>query len=258
MTTRQYFCILLLVSLTTVLLASVWEFWLEDLSLALLSQGYIPESLSVRWEYVITVSVFSGIALIVPALVGCQFIARQKADTEKLISLAETDHLTGLYNRRKLTELIEEELARHRRFQHGLSVILLDTDRFKAVNDTEGHAAGDWLLKEISARITGTIRDVDMAGRWGGDEFLVVCPETDLQGAMQLAEKLRANIAEIPFGSLGTLTISCGVAAAETQDVNAESLINRADKALYAAKDTGRNRVANWAELATTDYLPKT
>lgn len=247
MTTRQYFFILLGVLLTVVLLASGWEFWLEDLCLSLLSKNHVPESLSERWEYVTTVSVFITVSLIVPALLGRQLIARQKSNTDKLIKLSETDHLTGLYDRGKITELLEEELTRHHRFEHGVSVILLDVDHFKEVNDSSGHAAGDRLLKAISARIATAIRNVDVAGRWGGEEFLVICPETSLVDATRVAERLRASIADSPFGEVGTKTVSCGVATAYA-DEQLSPLINRADVALYEAKAGGRNQVVPQSE----------
>ena len=135
------------------------------------------------------------------------------------------------------------ELARYQRYKRELSVVLIDVDYFKQTNDTLGHAKGDLLLKAISARIVNTIRNVDILGRWGGEEFLVICPETDLQGATQLAEKLCESIRGASFGELGSKTVSCGVATVDT-DANMITLMNRADKGLYAAKDAGRNQVA--------------
>jgi diguanylate cyclase (GGDEF)-like protein len=243
MTRLQYYSFLLLGVLSVVALAVAWEFWAEDFLGTRFLDYYTPESENERWEYVISVASFSALALILPALIGGKLIARQLALTDELTHLAENDYLTGLYNRGKLTELLERELSRQQRYKRDLSVLLLDVDYFKQTNDKMGHAAGDRLLKAISARIADTIRDVDILGRWGGEEFLVICPETDLQGAQQLAEKLCRAVAAAPFGELGSKTVSCGVATA-VAETKLDTLITRADNALYAAKNAGRNQVA--------------
>ena len=242
MTRLQYYGVLFLGFLSVIALGTGWEFWGEDILAPVFIESYAPESEGERWEYVISIAVFSVIALVLPALIGGRLIARQRVLTDELTRLAENDYLTGLYNRSKLTELLEMELARHQRYKRDLSVIMVDIDYFKKTNDSMGHAAGDRLLKAISARIGDTTRNVDIAGRWGGEEFLVICPETDLQGARQLAEKLRQAIGGTAFGELGSKTVSCGVAAVGT-DINLDMLVNRADKALYAAKEAGRNKV---------------
>jgi diguanylate cyclase (GGDEF)-like protein len=242
MTRLQYYGILFLGILSVTVLGAGWEFWAEDMLGPRFMENYTPESEAERWEYVVSVAMFSAIALLLPALIGGRLIARQLVLTDELTRLAEHDYLTGLYNRSKLTELLEMELARHQRYKRDLSVVLVDVDYFKRTNDTLGHAAGDRLLKAISARMADTIRNVDIPGRWGGEEFLVICPETDLQGANQLAKKLCEAISGTPFGELGSKTVSCGVAAVDT-DTKLDMLINRADKALYAAKDAGRNQV---------------
>ncbi|MGB5439676.1 MAG: GGDEF domain-containing protein [Gammaproteobacteria bacterium] len=243
MTKLQYYGILLIVILTIIVLGVGWEFWAEDLLGPLFIENFTPESVDERWEYVLSIAAFSAIALLIPALVGSRLIAQQQILTDELTQLAENDYLTGLYNRCKLTERLEVELARHQRFNRALSVVLIDVDYFKKTNDTMGHYAGDRLLKSISARIVDTIRSVDIPGRWGGEEFLVICPETDLQGATQLAEKLCQSIGGTPFGELGSKTVSCGVAAVNT-DTKLVTLMNRVDKALYTAKHAGRNQVA--------------
>lgn len=165
--------------------------------------------------------------------------------TEKnklLETLSISDRLTGLYNRLKLDQVLEEELARNKRGSSGFSVILLDVDHFKSVNDTFGHQVGDQVLIAIAKILKEGIREVDVVGRWGGEEFLIVCRETDQDGARVLAEKLRAAIAACSFPVVGTKTSSFGVAALRPQET-VDALIARADSALYRAKDGGRNCV---------------
>jgi diguanylate cyclase (GGDEF)-like protein len=243
MTRLQYYGILLLVIVSILILGAGWEFWLEDLLSPHFSQHFTPEAERERWEYVASIGVFSAIALLLPAFIGSKLITRQSELTDELTQLAENDYLTGLYNRGKQTQLLELELSRFRRYKRAMSVVLIDVDYFKQTNDTMGHAAGDRLLKLISARIVENLREVDIPGRWGGEEFLVICPETDLRGATQLAEKLCQNIQATPFGELGSKTVSCGVASVAADD-NLDDLMKRADNALYAAKDAGRNQVA--------------
>jgi diguanylate cyclase (GGDEF)-like protein len=157
-----------------------------------------------------------------------------------------TDSLTGLFNRRQLFALAEHEFQRARRFGRSLSAIMLDIDHFKQVNDTFGHAAGDQVLSNVARRLKAAVRSIDIVGRYGGEEFVLLLPETQLHGAGLLAERLRQKIAAEPVVTLAgpvSVTVSMGVAAssAEVRDVNA--LINNADAALYAAKRAGRNRV---------------
>jgi diguanylate cyclase (GGDEF)-like protein len=158
--------------------------------------------------------------------------------------LAITDGLTGTYNRRHFFELAEQELNRARRFGHPVSAILLDVDRFKQVNDTHGHAAGDQVLRSVAERCDESIRDIDILGRYGGEEFAIILPATDLSGARNVAERIRQCISDVPvltdWGDI-TITVSVGVAS-NGQGVAA--LLNHADAAMYAAKQDGRNRVA--------------
>jgi diguanylate cyclase (GGDEF)-like protein len=140
--------------------------------------------------------------------------------------------------------LAENELNRARRFQYPVSAIMLDVDHFKQVNDTYGHAVGDQVLRVVAERCHESIRDIDILGRYGGEEFAITLPATDLSGAHSVAERLRRSIADVPIpterGDI-TITISLGVAS-NTQDV--ATLVNRADAAMYAAKQAGRNCVA--------------
>lgn len=153
-----------------------------------------------------------------------------------------TDALTGLFNRRRLDQTFDHELGRACRYGHPLSLILIDLDRFKAVNDTHGHQMGDQVLQDVSAILRHGIRSADTVGRWGGEEFLIICPETDLDGAMAVAEKLRATVAAAAWPPTTPITSSFGIAQFNTGD-SMKDLVARADAALYRAKTFGRNRV---------------
>jgi diguanylate cyclase (GGDEF)-like protein len=153
-----------------------------------------------------------------------------------------TDRLTGLFNRLKLDEDIAYAIKRKTRIKSEFSVILLDIDNFKQINDTYGHLIGDWVLRAFASLLKKSVRDSDIIGRWGGEEFLIICPDTGLKGSLNLAEKLRKRIAGSHFPEIGLLTASMGVAV-HIRDENADLFIARADKALYRAKKGGRNRV---------------
>jgi len=161
---------------------------------------------------------------------------------EKLKKLASTDSLTELFNRNKLNESIQNEINRTNRFHHGLGIILLDIDYFKSTNDTFGHNVGDKVLQEFSNILKEKIRETDIVGRWGGEEFLIVCPETDLKGILELAESLRISIQDYSFSIVDKKTSSFGVTIYEKSDT-IKTMISRADKALYKAKENGRNKV---------------
>jgi diguanylate cyclase (GGDEF)-like protein len=162
------------------------------------------------------------------------------AQALKLEELATTDALTGVFNRRKFNELIRVEIERVNRYGKPLSFVILDIDLFKRVNDTLGHEAGDHVLVLLAALIDGCIRNVDSLARWGGEEFVILLPQVDLRGAVELAERVRDAVG----GRRPTLgvTISCGVAEYQPPET-ADSLFARADRALYRAKDLGRDRV---------------
>ncbi|MBI5255074.1 MAG: GGDEF domain-containing protein [Burkholderiales bacterium] len=163
--------------------------------------------------------------------------------TQRLVSTLRQasvrDPLTGLFNRRAMTEALERQWLRHRRTQAPLAVLAIDIDHFKRINDTLGHAAGDSVLIHLSTLLQNHVRGEDVVGRVGGEEFLLLLPDTQAPQAIALADRLRVLVrAE----SLGT-TISVGIALAHSVDDSAESLIARADAALYRAKDAGRNRI---------------
>lgn len=167
--------------------------------------------------------------------------ALQEANA-RLEMLATTDPLTGLANRRQLLAAIDREISRSDRYGHPFSVILMDVDFFKSLNDSFGHDAGDSVLLQIAAMLGEHSRKSDMAGRWGGEEFLMVCPETDLESAANLAELFRARIAHHDFSLPVLVTASFGVEQYR-QGTNAETLVKGADDALYGAKRDGRNCV---------------
>ena len=157
-----------------------------------------------------------------------------------------TDSLTGLHNRRHFLELAELEFHRARRYQHPLSAMMLDIDHFKRVNDTYSHALGDQVIQAVAALCRENLRDIDLMGRYGGDEFVALVPEVNLDDARKAAERLRKIIADAPIdterGPLN-VTISIGVVALAPDYLDFASLLNQADAALYTAKNAGRNRV---------------
>ncbi len=163
---------------------------------------------------------------------------------KELEELSVTDHLTRLYNTRKLDEDLAKEIARHNRYGHPLSAIMADVDDFKAVNDRFGHLVGDDVLREAATIIKSNVRNVDLAVRYGGEEFLVLCPDTGLESAHRLAEKLRRFVEVNDFLGVGHVTMSFGTA----QHVPAEegrAFLARADGKLYQAKRQGKNQVCS-------------
>ncbi len=169
-------------------------------------------------------------------------ITEQKRLQDEVRKLSVTDRLTGLANRLKLDETLEGELCRSKRSGAVFSVILIDLDHFKDINDTLGHQAGDEVLVEVAGIFQTNTRQVDLAGRWGGEEFLVISPDTDRKGVRVLAERIRVALETHPFSCGAQITASFGTASWKTQDT-LSSLISRADRGLYLAKRTGRNRV---------------
>lgn len=240
---KTHFNLVLLATLVSVvLLSSAWEFLFEDIVGSVIGDEHEPESLSKRIEYVFSIAVFVAISLIFPAMVGYKLIENHETLTRKIKRLSEEDYLTKLNNRRKIHEVIENEISRSKRYNSTFAVILLDIDNFKTTNDSFGHNTGDHLLIQISDIIRQTIRESDIASRWGGEEFLVFCPHTNNDGAFALAEKLRNSIEKSEFEGVGYKTASFGVAHIEHGD-SVKSLIHRADEALYSAKNSGKNMV---------------
>jgi len=161
---------------------------------------------------------------------------------KKLEELATKDFLTDLVNRRRFFEQLESAMAEARVKKIGLSIVMLDIDFFKRINDTFGHDSGDVVLKNTALRVRELLRSSDCAARFGGEEFVLMLRETRIDAAMAIAEAVRGKIANVPFDLVGTVSASFGVAE-WNQNEEGRALINRADKALYVAKQSGRNRV---------------
>ena len=174
-------------------------------------------------------------------------ITDRKEMERELRRLATTDPLTGANNRRRFTEISERELQRCKRYGHPLCVMILDADKFKSVNDTYGHEAGDRVLKALSDVCRTQLRDVDVFGRFGGEEFTLTLPETSRTTAHEAAERLRIALSETPVplddGRTISFTVSIGAAVLGNEADTLDDLIARADGALYQAKESGRNRV---------------
>ena len=167
---------------------------------------------------------------------------RLRERVAELESMSATDPLTGAWNRLHLERMIDVEISRARRSGLPVSLILLDIDRFKLVNDVHGHLAGDAVLKEIVGRIRERIRDSDLLFRWGGDEFVVLATSVGYRGGAALAKGLCQIITAGPFANVGPITVSLGVTE-YIRGENAEKWFRRTDEALYAAKAAGRNRM---------------
>jgi diguanylate cyclase (GGDEF)-like protein len=162
--------------------------------------------------------------------------------------LSITDGLTGLWNRRQLELRCREELDRAVRFNRSVGLVFIDVDKFKSVNDDPEwlHTGGDAALVEVAGRLAASVREIDVVARWGGEEFVLLLPETDLGGSMVLAEKVRAAVSETPVthaGKTRTVTVSAGVAAYPHSGTNVRTLVNAASEAVHRAKQGGRNRV---------------
>jgi diguanylate cyclase len=183
---------------------------------------------------------------IIGVAVVFQDIARRKAMESELTRLATTDSLTGVANRRRFLDQLEMELARIRRFGRAATLLMVDIDHFKKVNDTYGHAVGDTVLRHFAEISRQRLRRIDLFGRLGGEEFGILLPSTDGTGAWQFADRYRRKVAETPAptikGAIG-FTVSIGIAEFDPGDPSPDSIMARADVALYRAKEGGRNRV---------------
>jgi len=165
---------------------------------------------------------------------------------EEIYRLKTTDGLTGAYNKRYFDEELERELHRFQRYERPLSLLIMDIDHFKRINDDYGHLAGDRVLSQLGLLMSSNIRREDTFCRYGGEEFTVLMPEMDLAGAVAMADRLRQLVEEAHFSFEGLdlpVTVSIGVAEADNTMTEADSFIRIADKRLYKAKDDGRNRV---------------
>ncbi len=178
----------------------------------------------------------------------------------KVQSMAITDELTGLNNRRHFFDLANAEFKRATRYGHALAAIMIDIDRFKAVNDNYGHGIGDQVLRTVAQRILKACREGDILGRYGGEEFVALLPDAGQRRALDAAERLRAEVADTPVdterGPL-KIAISLGAAVLTSSIANLDALLKQADQALYAAKAAGRNRVVAYVDIAPTEMGPE-
>jgi diguanylate cyclase (GGDEF)-like protein len=164
----------------------------------------------------------------------------------KLQEQAHRDPMTNLYNRRYFHEVSSSIFQIVQRDDHHISLIMIDIDNFKRINDTYGHAVGDEVIKKLASLLERNVRKSDIVSRFGGEEFVILLPSTDLKGAQKIASKIREAVEEILIvadESVIRFTISLGLADIRSSDQNIEAILNRADKALYKAKESGKNRV---------------
>ena len=208
---------------------------------ALLDARALPQAGGTRW------------------MLGIVDITEQKRTEERLRELATTDPLTGALNRRQLYELAEEEVRRAERYWRPLCFAMLDLDHFKTVNDRFGHAIGDEALKAVAAAIRRSLRATDRLARHGGEEFVVMLPETPLSTAKGALERIRVSVAGLHFqarGEVVSITVSAGVVAWRSGE-SVDAVIDRADLALYEAKGAGRNRVVAAGDVAPPPAVKK-
>ncbi len=187
-----------------------------------------------------------------------RYHGRLRETYERSIEMALTDSLTGLYNRRYLFAHVDGQIERMEVSGKALSLMMFDIDHFKAINDTHGHIQGDEVLQELARRVTHNLRSFDTVALYGGDEFVIVMPDTQVPIACTVAERLRSDIASKPFSISGPggyvdVTISIGVVTAHDAKETTKGLIERADEALYQAKRVGRNRAVLWTQAGFED-----
>ncbi|MEA3354692.1 MAG: diguanylate cyclase [Campylobacterota bacterium] len=174
-------------------------------------------------------------------------ITELKNYTYKLQYQATHDNLTKLFNRKKLNDELVKEIQRENRYHHGFSLIMFDIDNFKSINDTYGHDVGDVVLQEVSQITRSSVRTTDIAARWGGEEFMIIVPETSMDNAVLTADNIRKNIESFQFDSLPKpVTVSLGVAEFKRDVDNKESILKKVDIALYEAKHSGKNVVVKY------------
>jgi len=186
------------------------------------------------------------ISFIIPVFAGLLFgglLAQNKSLSAKLRDIAYTDSLTHIYNRLHFAHFLDAEIDKTKRYGGKFSIIFFDLDHFKDVNDNYGHLVGDDVLACITDIVSKANRSADIFARYGGEEFIILTPETNLSGALIHAERLRSDIEKYEFKIVGHITSSFGVAEFDAEKDNVETLLERADKALYLAKEYGRNRV---------------
>jgi len=215
----------------------------ERVDYRLLWQGAAAAGLIVAWILWWNRKLFAQKEKTEKALTQLQAAQVELEEKNQMLeNLSVTDQLTGLYNRLKLDAVLEEEFQRSKRYGNVFGVIMTDIDHFKRVNDTYGHQAGDMVLTGFAALLKNNVRTVDTVGRWGGEEFLIICPETDRDGLVHVAENLRRVIADHTFETVEQITASFGATLYGGQPT-VDAMVSRADEALYVSKENGRNKV---------------
>lgn len=189
-----------------------------------------------------TALTYKQLSIVSNVLVSLSGVAARYRLVAELTQKAHYDQLTGLVNRRFMDELLVNEIERCRRYRSPMTVLLLDIDHFKSINDTFGHDAGDRVLETVASRLKGTVRSVDSVARWGGEEFIVMVAETDLSSALVVGENIRKTVERGEYALNRPVTVSVGVSEFKKDDT-VDSLLKRADVALYRAKERGRNQV---------------
>jgi len=178
---------------------------------------------------------------------------------QQVEAMAVTDGLTQLYNHRKFQEILDSEFRRAQRYNTFLSILLIDIDRFKSINDTKGHPVGDEVLKKIAGLIRRFIRETDFPCRYGGEEFVLVLPNTSTKEAVTIAERIRKSVEKSTFILNNkeelNITISIGIASYPADTKEKQELVDKADKALYFAKESGRNQTQTYEGLKNLKVL---
>jgi diguanylate cyclase (GGDEF)-like protein len=243
----------LVVSFRIAMTLAAFGAWVYSATLVAEMRGWIPYGPDApSWapvigrpgaEAVVAATVFVGMLMSISAMLTARLVHTIRKHEAELEELSQRDALTHLYNRRHLLNRLETELARMRR-GHALSVVMMDLDGFKRVNDRQGHVRGDALLVELSAALSGAVRETDVVGRYGGDEFLILLPDTELADAQLVADRVTSAIYQIgaTFDPSAPVTASVGIALGEPSD-SVRALVQRADENAYRAKQRGGNRV---------------
>ena len=190
--------------------------------------------LALIWNEIMELSLFLFAAYVISAL-------KEKLDNEE--EVARTDQLTGIANRRRFCEVADDEIRRSRRYNNPFTVIYLDIDNFKTVNDTQGHSEGDRLLRQVASTLTAVIRESDMVARLGGDEFGLLLPETGSEAAFTIATKIRAGLKAHVEQHWPVVTFSIGMVTFPKAPASSNEMIHMADQLMYEVKDSGKDEL---------------
>jgi len=213
------------------------NYWLQ----LKLSKGSLYSSLNVLsykiiLGFIILLSLLIFIFYKVSKEVSREVIEQLEEKVKTITEISETDKMLGIYNRSKFFKVLEAEIYRSRRYDHNLSLIMFDIDHFKKINDNYGHLVGDQVLKKLSKIISNEIRTIDLFARYGGDEFMILLPETSIEKAIELAERLKVVLKKTNFDKVSSVSCSFGVTELKSDD-DIDKLILKADNALYKAKE---------------------